>query len=397
MSHSNVGRKNRNVHPFPARMAPDIALDKIEELSEEGSLVLDPMCGSGTVPRVALAANRRAVAADVDPLAVLMTRTACTPGWAVNLAHRARVLSEEARSLDDAMPKWIADDTETDQFTKYWFAERQRIDLARLARVIAPLPRTSDPLRLALSRLIVTKTGGASLARDTSHSRPHRVGLSNDFDVFSGFVESAQQLERIMAEKFFAHNARVRSGDARRLGGVVDSRSVDLIVTSPPYLNAIDYLRGHRLSLVWLGWTTARLRSLRGDSIGAESGVRSSPVLIEAAQRAVPKLAELSTRHQGMVFRFSKDMDRLCRSLSRVAKPKAHLVMVVADSTLKGCSISNSALAASSAERYGFRLIETIHRPLPQKHRYLPPPETGSSALGARMREELILTFSVSK
>ena len=29
--------------------------------------------------------------------------------------------------------------------------------------------------------------------------------------------------------------------------------SVDLTVTSPPYLNAIDYLRGHKMSLVWMG------------------------------------------------------------------------------------------------------------------------------------------------
>jgi len=40
------------IHPFPARIASDIALEKVLALSHE-SVILDPMVGSGTVPRVA--------------------------------------------------------------------------------------------------------------------------------------------------------------------------------------------------------------------------------------------------------------------------------------------------------------------------------------------------------
>ena len=38
----------RRIHPFPARMAPDIALDAIPQRVDEVLTVLDPMCGSGT-------------------------------------------------------------------------------------------------------------------------------------------------------------------------------------------------------------------------------------------------------------------------------------------------------------------------------------------------------------
>ena len=40
---------------------------------------------------------------------------------------------------------------------------------------------------------------------------------------------------------------------------------------SPPYLTAIDYLRGHRLALVWFGSGILDQRSVRAGSIGAES------------------------------------------------------------------------------------------------------------------------------
>ncbi len=82
---------------------------------------------------------------------------------------------------------------ETREFVGYWFAPEQAEDLSRIARVLINRPRTDDPLRVALSRMIVTKEMGASLARDTSHNRPHRVADENDFDVFDEFVKVCEE------------------------------------------------------------------------------------------------------------------------------------------------------------------------------------------------------------
>src|SRR5436309_2882500 len=66
------------IHPFPARMAPEIALQESARLAA-GSLVLDPMAGSGTVLRTASEWGHRAYGYDMDPLAVLMARVWTTP------------------------------------------------------------------------------------------------------------------------------------------------------------------------------------------------------------------------------------------------------------------------------------------------------------------------------
>src|SRR3546814_20547292 len=75
-------------------------------------------------------------------------------------------------------------DEETRAFVKFWFDGPQRRALTRLAYVIDRRRRRRpseqrrvalDALSIALSRLIVTKEQGASLARDPSHSRPHTV------------------------------------------------------------------------------------------------------------------------------------------------------------------------------------------------------------------------------
>src|SRR5437016_11728642 len=59
------------IHPFPARMAPGIALEALGE-STTPLRVLDPMTGSGTVLAVARAQGHRAYGIDLDPLAVLL-------------------------------------------------------------------------------------------------------------------------------------------------------------------------------------------------------------------------------------------------------------------------------------------------------------------------------------
>jgi len=383
----------KSVHAFPARMAPEIALEKIELLTEPGGTVLDPMCGSGTVVRLAGEADRHAIGVDVDPLAVIITRTACQPSWTKNLVARADAVLDRASRLGPGVPQWIRRDQETHEFINYWFAPPQIEDLSRISRILIDGPRRDDPLRVALSRMIVTKEMAASLARDTSHSRPHRVADANDYDVFDGFLKSAEKLEGLMDNAGGQHRPSIRRADARTLG-FVRAASVDLCVTSPPYLNAIDYLRGHKMSLVWLGWTVGALREIRGGSVGVERGLQGvTPEVSEIAKAAVPRMHDLPPARQGMVLRFTHDMDRLARALARVTKQGGHLVMVVADSQLKGVAISNATICRRTADRHGFELLEKKPRPLPAQHRYLPPPTNTSGTLAARMKEEIVFTF----
>src|ERR1700733_8488963 len=126
------------VHPFPARMAPDIALDVISKAGQR-LRVLDPMAGSGTVLALARAKGHRAIGIDIDPLAVMMARvwtTAIDMDAAITKA--AEILHKaEKRFLtlpsSDAYP---TQDDETRKFIRYWFDDSARRQLAALSFVI---------------------------------------------------------------------------------------------------------------------------------------------------------------------------------------------------------------------------------------------------------------------
>ena len=383
-----------SIHPFPARMAPELVNDSLTVVPA-GGRVLDPMCGSGTVARAAVEAGLRCVGRDVDPLAVLMARAWTTPVDAAAVPAAAEELVREAKALADGKIERPAD-PETLRFIAYWFAPRQEAELARLATALRRRDRpVRDVLAVALSRIIVSKEMMASLARDTSHSRPHKVADANDFDVPAGFLRAARHVAARLAPGRIRGRADVRLGDARTLDDVEDA-SIDLALTSPPYLNAIDYLRGHRLALVWLGHDVGSLRDVRAGSVGTERAMPDAGARFDVARFVLGSGAStLASRHRGWIRRYAADMTAVLRQLARVVKRGGRVVLVLGNSFLRGAAIDNAGLVESLARRVGFGTPSRSEREIPARRRYLPPPGVGAGALDARMRTETVLAFAV--
>jgi DNA modification methylase len=391
------------VHPFPARMGPDLAVERIKRIKQP-SLVLDPMAGSGTVLRHAAEFGHLAVGMDLDPLAILMAKVWTTPvdfGAIDRQFVKFMQIAKDA-SADCPLP-WLDSDVETREFVDYWFAAPQCSDLRRIAlglqelsrqRLRAPARDALDVLRLALSRIIITKDSGASLARDVSHSRPHKVCESTTYQVFQGFELSVQQLRNRLAAQPPPGNVKVTRGDARRMANI-ENESVDVVLSSPPYLNAIDYMRGHRLSLVWLGYRLSELRDIRAMSVGTERGLDRARTggLFDPILDSLGPVHRLPSGDRRMIERYAEDMYRLMSEIARVLKSDGRANLVVGNSNLRGVFIENSKGFSAAGRMVGLKVTRKVERNLPTRKRYLPIPKERNAPLGKRMRTETVLTF----
>jgi tRNA G10 N-methylase Trm11 len=385
------------IHPFPARMAPELALREIQQLPKRAT-VLDPMMGSGTVLRVAVDCGLRAIGRDVDPLAVLITRVWTTPIDTKLFRERAVHVLNTARNMGTkhiSLP-WIDGDPETSAYIDFWFGKQQKVDLRKLSSLIIEIPGPEgEALRIALSRIIVTKKVGASLAHDVSHSRPHRVLQDNSFAVLDGFWYSVSQVAKRLETYPIQEQADVCLEDTRNLTSIAN-HSVDAVITSPPYLNAIDYLRGHRLALVWLGYRVSEIRPIRSGSIGAErapEGQADTHIAEEIIdQMSLREL--LPRREQRLITRYILDLFAMLLEIHRVLCPGGRAVFVIGNSCLHGIFIRNALAVMLLAERIGFACIREEERELPPNRRYLPPPSVlEQTDLKKRMRTETVLTF----
>jgi hypothetical protein len=325
-----------------------------------------------------------------------MSRVWTTRVQPFRLLHDAQELVRMAKSLS-ADKVMQPTDLKTQAFIAYWFADRQAEDLARLATVLKSINwTTKDTLAVSLSRIIVSKEMMASLARDTSHSRPHRVSDENRFEVYSGFLKSVRFVAGRLNPELIKATASVLLGDARTLEDIPD-RAFDLALTSPPYLNAIDYLRGHRLTLVWLGYDVASIRDIRSASVGTERILSRK----ESCWSVDPYIHELkgatiTDRHRGWVRRYATDMRRVLGQLGRVIRSGGHVVVVIGNSFVRGSIIDNASMIEGLATEAGLEPIGKTTREIPARRRYLPPPGDGENTLDARMRTEVVLSLKVS-
>ena len=189
-------------------------------------------------------------------------------------------------------------DAKTIEFIDYWFAPETQLELSALIRSIEEIedPGLRAFFTVAFSAVIITKSGGVSLALDLAHTRPHRAKmiLNKSGEAFTLTALPEESLPRLRFltktlrsaltefEGRFRQNLKslpetkstrleptICGGNAQRLP--LRSDSVDLIVTSPPYAsNAIDYMRAHKFSLVWLGYPIDQLSTKRKEYIGSE-------------------------------------------------------------------------------------------------------------------------------
>lgn len=386
-------------------MAPSIALDVIPN-SPQSLRVLDPMMGSGTVLAVARAKGHRAIGVDVDPLATLLSRVWTSTIDADHAQRKASEVLDRAKGkhlltpANGAFPSHA--DKETKEFIAYWFDGAARRQLLTLSNAIARVRNksTRDVLWAAFSRLIITKQSGASRAMDLSHSRPHRAFKRAPAMPFDKFLDATDRVIKSCLDagtKRRGPATQVYDGDARRLP--LKACSIDLVLTSPPYLNAIDYLRCSKFSLVWMGWTIEQLRDIRATSVGTEVGMVSGQD--DEIQAIVDSLAlrpSLPPRRAAILARYVHDMHSAMKEVSRVLVPGGRAVYVVGENTVRGTFIPNSAIVSKLAEHAGLAMVDRRSRSLPANRRYLPPPTRKADAsLDARMRREVILTFSKSE
>ena len=392
-----LGRNS--VHPFPARMAPGIALDVIAEC-EKPLRILDPMSGSGTVLAIAQAKKHHAIGIDTDPLAVLISKVWTTSIDPVVLMEEAAAVLDRARRAFAHLRTRGAypsdSDEETHKFVRFWFDDYVRRQLTVLASTIADVDdqKIRNALWCAFSRLIITKRSGASLAMDLSHSRPHKVFKRGPSKPFSKFLFAARRVAGSCVDDGLSDSvppAHVHKGDARRLS--LSDGAIDLVLTSPPYLNAIDYMRCSKFSLVWMGYAVADIRRIRSASIGTTVGEYEEDYYARDIISKANLRPALRSREEAILVRYVNDMRQAVYETARVLTDGGQAVYVIGENMVHGTFIRNSRILEELANDVGLQRVDYRSRDLPANRRYLPPPSARTTALDGRMRQEVVLTF----
>lgn len=264
---------------FPARLHHKVSNYVISSFSRHNDWILDPFVGCGTNQLEAATLGRNSIGIDIDPLSAFVTRakTQLRPEHIGSLQRLADALESALSSRENKRDyerlmfhdivrtrvhgEDVGISADVFALLKPWFRNYVIEDLHFILSAI----RKSRIQRAAKD---IALLAFASAVRNCSNADPVPVsGLEytkrmRDLDAKGRLINPYQ---------IFFRRLRSITANAIRFAGMVDSNSTHtteladstcfdygdrrfrLIFFSPPYLNAVEYSRRHKLEMAWLG------------------------------------------------------------------------------------------------------------------------------------------------
>jgi DNA modification methylase len=409
---SNLDFKNENDmlsrhtwHSFPARFPPALPNHFIKSLTHEDDVVLDPMAGSFTTVLESVKLNRRGIGFDIDPLSL-----------AIGRAKLQNIKKFEVRNsgndvLNKAVLRFINEkeilsnelanrfDAESIEFLNYWYAKETQLELISLITQIEGIENevVRDFLILVFSSIIITKSGGVSLSYDLAHTRPHRVEHK---EVKSAFDMFKKRLARLLSNDIVDLPEKYALYEANAKKMPLGDNTVDLIVTSPPYANnAIDYMRAHKFSLVWLKHSINQLKGIRKEYIGSETIINDFiKPLPSFTTSKINTLKAVNERKARSLERYYSEMLQVFGEMYRVLKNDRGCVIIVATSVLSGIDVEIDKCLSEIGEQVGFEMVRIGTRTINRDKRMMPARNNNNqSQIESRMHNEFIIGFWKNK
>ena len=233
---------------------PSLAHYFIQQLSDEGQTVLDPFSGGGTTALEALLTNRQAIASDAFYYSYILSSAKAQPITLSQFQDYLQTKLQESQT--------VPIDTNEMQ-NRDVLASYSPSTLEQLLRLRTVLQDDDSQEATFTKGILCGVLHGPSKMflslpqKDTVSSTPRyveRYSLAHNLtppnrDIYECAMNKAQ---RCLKTPLPQNKGQVSLADSRNLEHVATD-SVDLIVTSPPYLAVLDYTWNNWLRLWWLG------------------------------------------------------------------------------------------------------------------------------------------------
>ena len=246
------------IAPYLGKVRPSLARELVLAYSKPSEWVWDPFCGSGTIPYECRLLSRHALAGDINPYACAVTRAKmhapASLGTALRGLHDASLaLRRGSKQAYPKVPAWVGE----------FFHKRTLREALYLSRYFAA-SRQHFNLGCLLGILHHQRPG--FLSYPASHLVPYLRNQHFPRDRFPEaymYRDPVPRLAAKMTRMLECPPPPRHSHFAIWCKSVYECfpppASVDSVITSPPYMNALDYARDNRLRLWFIGITNYRL------------------------------------------------------------------------------------------------------------------------------------------
>lgn len=245
-------RQGHSIHEISYRACfkPQLPNYFITKFSKKGDTILDPFMGRGTTPIEASLTGRKAVGSDVNPLSLMLTRPRINPPEPDLVAQRldeipqSGVVGEADEKLlvfyhPQVLGKIIS--------IKEWILQREKDKT---------LDKTDDWIRMICINRMSGHSPGFFSVRTMPPNQAVSVETQEKINRKNNCRPEKKDVKEIIIRKTMSllrspmpereQQARFKCVKACSLGWIAE-RSVHLTVTSPPFMNVVDYAKDNWL------------------------------------------------------------------------------------------------------------------------------------------------------
>ncbi len=393
-----------DIHEYRGKFFPQLVRALINQTNlPHGSIVCDPMSGSGTTALESADLGMNFIGTDINPLSIVLTeaKSRLASGLTTDESKAAKAFIDDATYKTDDGATALALDQKTLTYLLLWFPEDVLFAILTLRQAISglvSLPRVHILFEVVLSNIIRkvshqveddlrVRKGESKHNRDSVHSEFAKEALRQ-----IGLLERINAVYGNYEDLSLGASVQIRPGDARFVQRSFPEfeGQVDCVITSPPYATALPYLDTDRLSLLTLGLIEkSDLKALELQMIGTreiserqrrewwQNYESSKHLLTDSINDLIARIAE--TNHgDGVGFRrrnlpallgkYFLDMRQNLTSALAMLKPSSFAFYVVGSNSTKlgeeKLIIQTDKLLFELAENVGFEAVDYLNMDL---------------------------------
>jgi len=392
---NNVTSYTHGFHKYPAKFIPHIPRWAINKYlsKRKNQTVLDPFCGSGTTLAEGMLAGHNVIGIDIDPLSSLISKVKIT---IIDISKLNQITDWLAKKIKKRKRGKFKPECET---IKHWF-DRDTIEkLSVIRSTIDEIPDKfgrskkikdiQELLFICFSSILrrTSRADNESQKAYVSHTKtkipeePLYLFLSQ----LNFFKTRIKEYSKLVDTKLKSRILCTTSTES--LQTILKSKHIDLVITSPPYIKAIDYIYNQMVELFWIGdlfglQTQTKQNRKKGIYIGTKHIYKkefsdytpfNTPIGIKKLDEKIKEVFTTDKKnghkHAYITFKYFADMEKHFKEISRCLEKGTHYILVVGNSSVSDILFATSDFLISIIERNGFKLMNKWRYKI--KNRYM--------------------------
>jgi DNA modification methylase len=364
--HRSTARFTHGYHRYPAKFVPHLVKKLIINHTNRTDVIADVFAGCGTTLVESKLHGRKSIGIDVNPIAKLITQAKITPLDNDKIEKRLNELIKHIGSYRYDKNFAIVKHDRID----YWFGKREKQKIAFLYSSILLIKdkKLQTFFLCALSNIL--KTSSKWLQTST---KPQIDPNKKPLDPFIAFKQQVKQMLKKNNEYFselekrnsLNTDCKIIKGDARKTK--LKTNSINVIITSPPYVTSYEYADIHQLTGYWFEYISD-IAPFRRKFIGTfYSNNKIENVKSSIAQNVVNELKKENKRMALEVANYFTDMYQVAKEMKRILKKEGKVCLVIGNTSLYNVKIKTAEVFVEYLMELKFRVGTIIKRKIPMK------------------------------